>query len=100
MSLVGSLPVHGSLFFLSISMASSPEIIRSRSRATAQSDFLDCRASPTMATGLPIRHEAPKWEASPENVGLATLPDPISLLITREMVPLPDLGGPMKTPIF
>ena len=54
MNRVGSLPVHGSRYFLSMVSTSSPEIERSRSTAIMLSDLAARRASETTASGFPI----------------------------------------------
>ena len=95
----GSLPDHGSRYFLSTVSKSSPETDSNRSTTW----WTCCRPvghRRPRARGLPSSGDNPKLVPRLASVGPATLPLPSSAARTRAMVPLPDRVGPIRSMIL
>ena len=99
-SRVGSWPVQYEVFLRLHERVSSPESDSSRSVTTDRSLLADSRASPTIASGLPISGSRPKDSARLASVGPTVFSTPIKRRSTRAMVPLPERGGPTSSRIL
>ena len=100
MSRVPIVPCQGLLFLRSTSMGSSPEMLSNRDRITDWSERPDSRASPIVATFLPMSSWRPNFSPSVARLVPRAPPGPSRPMRTRPIVPFPLRVGPMIVKIF